>query len=342
MSRKRRPAWARWNDDELLDLRICDLGLRVEDSVLPERMDRVYAELERRGIRFRPHYWLSEEWFSPDGIPGIAIPFYLAHPRLFQLEHRQMYEVEGGTQRWCMQLMRHEAGHAIDTAYGLHRRKSWREMFGTYGTKYPEYYRPRPFSRRYVLHLDWWYAQAHPAEDFAETFAVWLTPGSGWRTRYADWPAHKKLAYVDGLMKGIAGKPARIRSRKFVDPVSGIRKTLREYYREKRERYQASSPEVFDRDLARLFTDSPANGRRRSAAAFLRRVRPEIRRALSRGTGEHSYSVDHLIKEMIVRCRENRLYVDRPEPDMKLDLAVLLSVRVINYLHSTGRHWIPL
>ena len=26
------------------------------------------------------------------------------------------------------------------------------------------------------MHLDPWYAQSHPDEDFAETFAVWLTP----------------------------------------------------------------------------------------------------------------------------------------------------------------------
>ena len=86
--------------------------------------------------------WLSSEWFSPDGIPGIAIPFYLAHPRLRKLEHRQILEVEGGTEGECMRILRHEAGHAIDTAYRLHRRKRWREIFGSFSQPYPDSYRP--------------------------------------------------------------------------------------------------------------------------------------------------------------------------------------------------------
>src|SRR5690606_6795849 len=138
-------------------------------------------ELERRHIKLRPHVWLAEEWFAADGVPGIAIPFYLAHPRLIKLEQRQMLEVEGGTRDECMRILRHEAGHALDTAYRIRRRKQWREVFGPASKKYPEYYHAKPYSKNYVLHLDSWYAQSHPSEDFAETFAVWLKPDSRWR-----------------------------------------------------------------------------------------------------------------------------------------------------------------
>ena len=137
-----------------------------------------------------------------------------------KLEYQQMFEVEGGTERWCMQLLRHETGHAIDTAYRLHRRKVWRKCFGPFTRNYPQYCTPRPQSRNYVLHLDWWYTQSHPAEDYAETFAVWLKPSSKWRKDYAAWPALKKLQTVDEIMASIAGAVAPVRSRRQVDPLS--------------------------------------------------------------------------------------------------------------------------
>jgi len=184
--RSRTVAWEKLSDDQLLSLRFCDLKLTIQGTELQDAIERLYRELSMRGIRFRPHCWLAQEWFSPDGIPGIAIPFYLAHKRLISLERRFMREVEGGNRNWLMRILRHEAGHAIDTAYRLRRLKSWRAAFGPASLPYPDTYRPRPGSRRFVQHLGAWYAQAHPTEDFAETFAVWLTPrsgsvGSGWK-----------------------------------------------------------------------------------------------------------------------------------------------------------------
>src|ERR1043165_7262414 len=158
------------------------------------------AERDVRQLMFRPHFWLSNEWFTPDGVPGIAVPFYLAHPRLEKLEMDQMLEVEGGTPEWCMKILRHEAGHAIDNAYRLRMRLGRQRVFGPSYMQYPDYYTPKPYSKSYVLHLDSWYAQSHPDEDFAETFAVWLTPDSDWKSRYAGWPALRKLEDMDGLM----------------------------------------------------------------------------------------------------------------------------------------------
>src|SRR5437773_3246711 len=184
------PEWAAWPDEKLLDLRLCDLHLKLRHSgSLLERIRELYRELRQRGIAFRPHFWLAEEWFSPDGVPGIAVPFYLAHPRLAQLELHQMLEVEGGSHDWCMRILRHETGHAIDNAYRLRSRKQRPKIFGEASRRYPEYYTPKPYSKSFVLHLDSWYAQSHPAEDFAETFAVWLGPEEAWRRRYQGWPA---------------------------------------------------------------------------------------------------------------------------------------------------------
>ncbi len=187
------PEWADWPDEQLLDLRMCDLDLRIEGTELEERIEALYGELRTRGLRFRPHLWLSDDWFTPDGVPGIAIPFYLAHPRLAQLELTQMLEVEGGNPEWCMRILRHETGHAIENAYLLRRRRRRQQVFGKTSEPYPDYYTPKPYSKSFVLHLDSWYAQSHPDEDFAETFAVWLNPSSMWRDRYASWPALRKL-----------------------------------------------------------------------------------------------------------------------------------------------------
>src|SRR6202008_1314492 len=90
-------------------------------------------------------------------------------------------------------ILRHEAGHAIDSAYRLRRRARWRALFGPASRRYAAQYRARPASRHHVQHLGEWYAQAHPTEDFAETFAGWLKPNSNWRRSYANSPACNKL-----------------------------------------------------------------------------------------------------------------------------------------------------
>ncbi len=330
----REPAWVRLSDEELLDLRLCDLGVRIEGTALESRVEELYAELAGAGLSFRPRCWLSSEWFAPDDIPGIAMPFYLTHPRLMRLEDRQMFEIEGGTKKWCMQLLRHEAGHAYETAYRLSRRKNWREQFGSASQPYPEYYRPQPFSRDYVLHLDWWYAQSHPCEDFAETFAVWLRPGSNWRKRYHHWPAVKKLEYVDRLMEEIGGKTPPKRSKARVEPIDRLTTTLREHYREKQERYGSDYPDFYDAHLRRLFVGSTKNPRGRPAASFLRRLAPELRKRIARWTGEYAYTINMVLKDMIARSRELDLRVSGQEDNLKLEAAIFLTMQTMNYLHS--------
>lgn len=334
--------WAAWPDERLLDLRMCQLGVTIEGSPLEARIGELDKELQERGLSgFRPYFWLSDEWFTPDGVPGVAIPFYLAHPRLEKLERAQMLEVEGGTPEWCMQILRHEAGHAIDNAYRLRLRRRRQQIFGPSYKAYPEYYTPKPYSKSFVLHLDSWYAQSHPDEDFAETFAVWLSPHSDWRVRYVEWPALKKLEFMDALMRELSGKPMTVQTHRRVDPLPSITKTLRVHYERKRRHYGLLHPDFYDRDLRRLFSDRPEHAGNMKAARFIARARKDVRRMVASWTGEYQYTIDQVVEAMMTRANELNLRLKESEERSKLDFLVLLTVQTMNYLHS-GRHRVAL
>ena len=334
------PEWATFPDEKLLELRISDLGVTLEGTEVEQHIAQVNAELDARGLA-RPHYWLSDEWFTPDGVPGIAVPFYLAHPRLARLELAQMLEVEGADAESCLKILRHEAGHAVDNAYRLRQLRARRRHFGSPGVSYPEYYTPKPYSKSFVLHLDHWYAQSHPDEDFAETFAVWLDPQSMWATRYQGWPAARKLEYMDQLMKRLAGSRPRVRTSRQVDPLPRLRKTLGEHYKKKREHYGVDHPDFYESDLRKLFSDAPEYARHPAAAQWVRRVRKEVRSTVGGFTDTYQYTIDQLLAKIIERCRELNLRLTDTEEATKTDFMVFLTVQTMNYLHS-GRHRVAL
>jgi hypothetical protein len=340
-SRSDHPSWASATDEQLLTLRPCDLGLQLEGSELEPAVDQLYGELAGRGFGFRPHVWLSDEWFTPDGVPGIAAPFYLAHPRLRQLEQNQMLEVEGGTHDWCMRILRHEAGHALDNAYRLHRRKRYRELFGSWHEPYPDSYRPKPYTKRFVVHLDMWYAQAHPAEDFAETFAVWLNANSAWRQQYANWPAIQKLQYVDEVMAEVAASAPLVRTRRRTHTMRTLRYTLAEHYQKKRKYSCKDAPGFYDRDLRRIFSDRNEHISRMSAAAFLESIRDDARMMLSRWTGAPQLTLDRTLADMIKRVELLQLRLGKPVRQTKVDVMMMLSVQTMNYLND-GKHRVML
>jgi Putative zinc-binding metallo-peptidase len=335
------PEWASWPDEKLLEARFCDLGITIEGTDLDARIARINAELDSRSLKFRPHYWLADEWFTPDDVPGIAIPFYLAHPRLAKLELAQMLEVEGGDEESCLQILRHEVGHAIDNAYRLRRRPTRRRLFGAPATPYPEYYTPKPYSKSFVQHLDRWYAQSHPDEDFAETFAVWLDPQSMWSTRYAGWPAQRKLEYMDRLMRELTRRKPIVKSKRTVDPVSKLKRTLGEHYRKKREHYRLDRPDFYESELRNLFSDSPEFAKNQTAAKFLSKMRKEVRSTVASFTESYQYTIDQLLEQIIERCRELNLRLSDSEESTKADFMVFLTVQTMNYLHS-GRHRVAL
>lgn len=322
--------WADYDDDALLKLRFSSLRLRLRNSDVWPDVVQLRNELERRGFQFRPHVWLSTEWFSPDRIPGFAIPFYLAHPRLRQLERKVMGEVEGGNRKWRMRILRHETGHAIDNAYALRRRADWRRAFGRASAPYPDDYSPRPSSRRYVLHLGHWYAQSHPTEDFAETFAVWMQPKARWRRDYEEWPALRKLEFVDSLMDEIALRPPKHRDRSVIDPLSRVDMTLGEHYQLKKERY-GGEDRRYDRWMARVFVPRSKRPRGKRASRFVREIEPQLRRLLERRARLHPYFVDHAIQTVIRRSRQLDLVLrtsrrDAKRPVVRLHERIVLDV----------------
>ena len=332
--RRSRPAWGELPDEELLRWRISDLGLALEDSTVAQRLEELYAELLRRGVRFRPYAWLSTDWFTPDHCTGFAIPFYLAHPRLVRLERAQMLEVEGGNRDECLKIMRHETAHAIDNAHRLRRRKRWREVFGRAGTPYASTYSPDPTSREHVLNLDYWYSQSHPLEDWAETFAVWLQPGSRWRTRYADGPALRKLQYVHELLEEIAAVPAPVRTRFHEEPLSSVRMTLGDYYKRKRGIYSEEGSPALDGQLTRVFSPGGSDVQRPRAAVFLRRQRRELVRRVAAATGQHRYLLDHVVREMVSRCQSKDLRLAGDGPDALVTAAIVLTSLSSQFLYG--------
>jgi hypothetical protein len=313
--RRAQRSWTRLSDEQLLAMRFCDLKLRIERTPLANRVRRLYRELDKRQIGFRPHVWLSEEWFSPDGVPGIAVPFYLAHPRLERLERRMMRNAEGGSAESAMRILRHEAGHAIDTAYRLRRRKRWRDVFGPASLPYPDTYKARPGSRRYVQHLGEWYAQSHPCEDFAETFAVWLKPNSAWRRTYAQWPAYHKLQLVDELLKSVRGRRAPVRNREVIEPLRDNTRTLADHYRRKLKRHNIYRRTVTDHLLERIFTDERAREREVRASRLLRAHRSGLVNSAMRELGAERYCVEQILRMVIERADKLRLWVRGTQRD---------------------------
>jgi hypothetical protein len=331
--------FAALSDNDLLRCRFCELPIDLAKSPVAARVKRLFAELGRRGIKCRPTVWLSEEWFNPDGVVGFAIPFYLAHPRLVRLERDMMLEAEGAADNECMRILRHEAGHAIDEAFQLHRRADYARVFGSPNRPYPTSYSVEPVSRDYVVNLNAWYAQAHPVEDFAETFAVWLA-SKRWAARYHEWAALKKLQQVERWMTRFAGRqPLRSQSRP-VETLERNERTLAQHYREKRAFYRVAYATQYDGALQRLFPPPPAHGvRRRYATAnqFLRSLRVPVRRKASDPLGVPAYVVDQVLRRFARRARALDLRVTRHPDDVTEALIKLVTRATISVLKDGQR-----
>lgn len=328
------PFWQALKDEELLALRFCDLDLQLDNSDVKPRVDQLYEELAARGVSLRPDAYLGDEWFSPEGVPAIAIPFYLAHPRLKALESRQMMEVEGGTAESCQMLLRHECGHAVDHAYQYSSRKDWQGVFGSPETEYaPETYTPRPYSKSFVRHLPNWYAQAHPDEDFAETFAVWLATGPDeWRSRYKGWKALEKLEYVNVLMQEAVTAAPRVTRGRRISEVRKLRTTLARHYAARRRLYAEDFPDFYDADLRLIFGKDQPGGE--PAVKLVRRHRAALIASIVQWTGQHKYVVTMLLRKIVDRCRELRLTAPPDSVHLHFELASYLATMVTNHLYT--------
>ena len=322
-------------EEQLLDTRICALPVRIEGTWLEQRVSQLHRELRAKNILFEPGCYLADEWLTPEDEPVIGIPFYLAHPRLIALEKKMMLEAEGEGDEWCMKLLRHECGHALSYAYGLHYKRSWQRVFGRSTQEYGETYRFRPYSKSYVRHLDNYYAQYHPDEDFVETFAVWLTPDINWREQYKGWKALDKLLFVDGLMHGIAGKPPAVAGGRQYWKASGIRSTLRRYYQRRRHAEAENYPDFHDANLRRIFTEGHGKKDPRTPVTRLIQThRKVLLTAVSDWTGERRYMVSEVLKAIQQRSKALRLVTEDAEPVALLKLTAYLTTLQMNYRYT--------
>jgi hypothetical protein len=326
---------------ELLLKPIRELGLKIEGTPLEKSIQRLYHELEKKGLEhFRPLFYLTDQWGCPDEEPVIGVPFYLADPALGSLE-REMNDLE--SEREIMMYMRHEAGHAFNYAYQLYRTDEWRDLFGPFRRPYRDEYTPIPFSRKFVRHIEGWYAQKHPDEDFAETFAVWLTPASHWRKRYAGWGALKKLQYVDRIAKEV-GHLAPVKATGEIDyTVDDLQESLAEFYRanEPDER-EAIADLALEIDLTEMFLEP---GSEEAASARQTRLAAELMAENARNmiaritywTGVRRSLVKILVEEMQRRVEELGLLVERHrESAVLVELTAYATTLAMNFL-TRGR-----
>jgi hypothetical protein len=318
-----------------LHLRICDLGVRIRGTELEPRIRQVYRELEGAGLKLKPVCFLSDEWLSPGDQAAIGIPFFLAHPRLKALEGRMMFEVEGGTAAWCVKLLRHEAGHAIDHAFRLSGRDDWKETFGSPRTKYqPYYYEVDPESREYVRNVPDHYAQAHPVEDFAETFAVWLNPASDWRKRYAGWPALKKLRYVDRLMREVRSRTVPKRTPTLGPEARALQSTLRSYYERKLRLFPLGDSQTTERALKRIFRISRAQQPVGRASDFIRTHKRSVVDSIASWSGERRNQVARVVAGLAQLCDTHRLVVRDAEDRTLVKLSTFAATLIANRLRT--------
>ncbi|MBN2406189.1 MAG: hypothetical protein JXJ19_00670 [Elusimicrobia bacterium] len=324
---------SRLSDSELLEFKFSDLDLKIEGTWIEKCIKRLNGELSMRNISFKPVFFLADEWLTPDGEPVVGIPFYLASPRLMELESRIMKEVEGGTEYSCMRLLRHETGHALNYAYKLYRRRKWRELFGPFSADYPERYKYHPYSRSFVKHLDDYYAQYHPDEDFAETFAEWLNPEHDWRKKYAGWGALEKLEYVDRLMKEISAKPPRKRSGKKFWAIKQLKTTLKTYYKRKKDLYSDVYPEFHDMVLMRIFKVDDTRAAK-SVHEVLSRYRKEMADNVAAVTGEKKYIINDLIAKIINRARTLKLSSSLKEGRIIHLVTAYITALTMNYYYT--------
>ena len=318
---------------ELLNRPIRELGLTLAGSPVERFVEQLYRELNAKGLtKFRPACYLTDEWGCPSGEPIIGIPFYLAHAALAQLE-KETHDLEDA--REIMMYLRHEAGHAFTYAYKLHNTPDWKKTFGPFRRPYRDNYRPAPFSRDYVRHLPGWYAQKHPDEDFAETFAVWLTPRSNWRKRYRGWGALAKLRYLNRLARRL-GKidPPRRRAQSDLS-VGEMEITVAEFYhlQDAAREELAVSGLAPDTDLRDIF---PVSKRRKTALPahdFLHQHRKAVIDKVAQWTGAQRPLIKTLIDAIEKRATELDLRADKSRSSEHLaEVTAYTTALVMTYV----------
>jgi len=321
---------------ELMNTRIRNLPLRIERSPIAPYVLRLKNEFSERRFAFVPSFYLTDSWGCPDEVPVIGIPFYLADKRLSRIEEEQTGEIEDGDT--IMMLLRHEAGHAMNYAYRLWHDKEWNDIFGSFNKPYRDVFSVNPFSRQFVRHLTHGqyhlntYAQKHPDEDFAETFAVWLTPGSRWRTRYADWPALGKIEYVARLMRRYRDRPALVTGGTLIEPVEEMDVSLAEHYGQRLERYRTAAQGYVDDKLREIFPRTRTFADTLPVHLFLARRRRALTSRIARWSGMAAEDVGMILSKLSSRSKVLGLRLHpRREEAYLLDVTALVTTMATRF-----------
>jgi hypothetical protein len=326
---------SRFQESNLWSTPIRDLGLTIEGTRLEPILAEFEEELRKAGItRLRPRWYLSTEWGVPFETIAVAIPFYLARPDLTALHAEKVGHIEGFNRADILRYLRHEMGHVINYAYRLYDDEEWVKYFGSITQPYAEEYSPEPFSRRYVRHLPGWYAQKHPDEDWAETFAVWMTPGLDWRSEYGAWPiASAKLAYASRTMAILRDRDPDVTNTELDEDVSDIEYSLGQYYG-KVVGGTGDMPRGLDGALRAIFDDlkgsdgASSTNSLKPAADLIRRLEPELMANVFRWTGHFPERTRVLLRYLAERA--NRLGQGYPAP--REDSAIIAFTTLVTGL----------
>jgi hypothetical protein len=314
---------------------IRELGLAIAGTQLEPVVEEFLGEVERLGLPVRPRPYLSTEWGVPFGTVAIAIPFYLARPELTALHAERTGFVEGTSRRDILRYLRHEHGHVVNYAYKLYEREEWIETFGAMTQPYRERYAPRPFSRSFVRHLPGWYAQKHPDEDWAETFAVWMTPGCDWRREYAAWKgALAKLRFTDRLMAGLRSEQPLVTAEDLDEDVGELEVSVEELYGP--DAVDGDTLPGFDGALHTLFEESEEGVEEpRPAAELLRRLARELGPLVFRWTGHFPEHTGALVRQMARRAEALALsYPAAREAEVAREATVLVTALAMNHVQN--------
>lgn len=312
-------------DRQLLETKICDLEINLKSTRLMKGVNQLYFELNQRLINFLPHIWLGDDWFSPDGIAGFSIPFYLTHPRLIKLERKNTGVIEGASYNSFMKLLRHETAHAIDNAFHLRKNKRRQQLFGLTGKRYPKTYLPNPNSKDYVRHLEDYYAQAHPDEDWAETFAVWLDPKSEWEFKYANWNALEKLNLIDDIFETLRNQNQKNFKVKEYSCAANDTRTLKEYYKEKRKSLKINRAKPLIQKIDTNYLP------------YVLENKSQVRKILLQQKGTNPYIVNKFLKDLHKECKSQNFSLKYNSKANISKLTLQLQSATQEYLKQ-GRH----
>jgi hypothetical protein len=324
---------------KFLTTRICDLDLDPDGS-LGDCFKRLKRELKAHQILLWPDFYFGNEWGCVNKKISISIPFYHATPELRELEG------DIPKNEVLVKTLRHETGHALNYAYKLYQGKGWKEIFGDFDKKYRDgyLYKVNPWSKSYVRHLhylgDPHYAQKHPDEDWAETFAIWLDPRSHWKKKYRTWPnALEKLTYVDRLMEEIAGEEPPYLKKKREGEYTTIEETVSDWWGLDGEMLDQELQEYL-KDMNELFI-KPANGRRKLLPAWrlVRKYARVLTEQVSQWIlGSNRHTVRKSLRRWEAICRNESLgYLPEEEERKLIELTTLLTYYVVNDVHHFRR-----